>query len=89
MHDLANLERRGLPAAMVASTAFAAAATAQSRALGTDPVAVFVPHPIQNRTNEEMRALADACLEAVLAALTDRRDSRDEAGAEDAGPADP
>jgi hypothetical protein len=32
---------------------------------------VFVPHPIQDRTDDEMRALADAAVDAVLGALTD------------------
>ena len=32
---------------------------------------VIVPHPIQDATDEEMRAKADAVLEAVLRALTD------------------
>jgi hypothetical protein len=31
---------------------------------------VFVPHPIQDRTDEEMRALADGACEEVLKALT-------------------
>jgi hypothetical protein len=30
---------------------------------------VFVPHPIQDRTDDEMRALADAALTEILAAL--------------------
>jgi hypothetical protein len=28
-----------------------------------------VPHPIQDRTDDEMRAMADAAVDAVLAAL--------------------
>jgi hypothetical protein len=42
----------------------------QSRALGYDPAVVFVRHPIQDRTNAELRALADGALEEILAALT-------------------
>jgi len=30
---------------------------------------VFVPHPIQDRTNEELAALADAYLDKMLAEL--------------------
>jgi len=41
----------------------------QSKALGTDPAYVFVPHPIQDRTDEELRKLADDHLEAILALL--------------------
>jgi hypothetical protein len=64
------LEGQGLPAVFVASTEFVEAAAAQSRALGFEPAGVFVAHPIQDRTDEEMRALADAALEAIWARLT-------------------
>jgi hypothetical protein len=30
---------------------------------------VFVPHPIQDRTDDEMRALAEAAVDDVVAAL--------------------
>jgi hypothetical protein len=30
---------------------------------------VFVPHPIQDRTDDEMRSLADAALNQILEAL--------------------
>ena len=64
------LEGQGLPAVYVASTEFVEAAAAQARALGFEPAGVFVPHPIQDRTDEEMRALADAAVEEVWARLT-------------------
>ena len=54
----------------VASTEFIDAAAAQARALGADPARVFVPHPIQDRTDEELRALADESLEAILETMT-------------------
>jgi len=50
----------------VASTEFIEAAQAQSAGLGFEPAAVFVPHPIQDRTDEEMRTLADASFDAIL-----------------------
>jgi hypothetical protein len=64
------LEGQGLPAVFVASTEFEEAAAAQARALGFDTAGVFVAHPIQDRTDDEVRALADAALEAVWARLT-------------------
>ena len=75
VHDVLDLEARGIPAVCVATTEFVDAAAAQARALGADPACVFVPHPIQDRTDEEMRALADAAVCAILEALTatDRR----------------
>jgi hypothetical protein len=64
------LESSGLPAVFVASTEFVEAAAAQARALGFEPAGVFVAHPIQDRTDEEMRSLADAALEEVWTRLT-------------------
>lgn len=72
MHDIADLEGAGLPGVFVASTAFVAAAAAQARALGFDAARVFVPHPIQDRTDDEMRALADAAVDEVVARLLAR-----------------
>ena len=55
----------------VASAEFVDAAVAQSTALGFTSVArVFTPHPIQDRTDDEMRALADAAVDDIVAALT-------------------
>lgn len=70
MHDITTFETQGLPGVFVASTEFQDAAAAQARALGFDPAVVYVAHPIQDRTDDEMRALADAAVDAVLAALT-------------------
>ena len=69
MHDTVNLEAAGVPMVFVASTEFIEAAGAQSEALGADPARVFVAHPIQDRTDAEMCALADAAFEEILAAV--------------------
>ena len=66
---MADLESRGIPAVGIATTEFAQAAEAQARALGTDPAYVFVPHPIQDRTNDELRELADVYLDEMLSGL--------------------
>ena len=71
MHDIVDIEGRGLPGVFVASTEFIDAAASQAGALGFPDVArVFVAHPIQDRTDDEMRALADAAVEEILTALT-------------------
>ncbi len=70
MHDIADLESRGLVGVFLASTEFAEAADVQSRALGFPAPYVLVPHPIQDRTDEEVRRLADDAYDAVIAALT-------------------
>ena len=72
MHDINDLELRGIPAMFVASDEFVDAAIAQSTSLGFPAVArVFTPHPIQDRTDAEMIAYADAAFDAILAAVTD------------------
>ena len=55
----------------VASTEFVVAAATQASALGFEDVArVFVAHPIQDRTDDEMRALADAAIDEIVSAVT-------------------
>ncbi len=71
MHDIVDIEGRGVPGVFVASAEFADAAEAQAAALGFDAARVFVPHPIQDRTDDEMAALADAAIDEILAAVTD------------------
>jgi lipoate-protein ligase B len=71
VHDIADLERRGVPGVFVASTEFVDAATAQVASLGVDVRRVFVAHPIQDRTDDELRALADGAVDELLAALVD------------------
>jgi hypothetical protein len=70
VHDIADLEGRGRPGVFVASAEFVDAASAQVRSIGLDVARVFVPHPIQDRTDDEMRALADAAVDEILAKLT-------------------
>ncbi len=70
MHDIVDLERRGVPAVFAASSEFVDAAAAQAVALGLDVARVFVPHPIQDRTDDELRALADDAFDALVSALT-------------------
>ena len=41
----------------------------QSKGLGTDPAYVFVPHPVQDRTDAELIKLADEHFEQILALL--------------------
>lgn len=66
---MVNLEGLGIPSVMVASDQFVDAAEIQAKALGADPARIFVPHPIQDRTDDEIRALADSVFDAVRAAL--------------------
>lgn len=70
MHDIVDLEIRGVPGVFVASGAFDVAAQSQADALGFATVArVFTPHPIQDRHDAEMIDYADAAYAAIVAAI--------------------
>ena len=69
MHDTVDLEARGVPSVFVATIEFIDGAVAQARSLGADPAAVYVEHPIQDRTDAEMNAIADKAIDEILANL--------------------
>ena len=52
------------------TTGFTDAVETQSKALGFDPAVLYVPHPIQNRTADELNAIADVAAEKALRMLT-------------------
>ncbi len=70
MHDINDLERRGIPGVFAATVQFRDAAEAQSTTLGLDVARVLTPHPIQDRTDEEMVAIADQAIDGLIGALT-------------------
>jgi hypothetical protein len=72
VHDTVDLEARGIPSVFVATSEFADGAAAQAKALGADPAAVFVAHPIQDRSDAELQALADEAAARIVAALEAR-----------------
>ena len=63
------LENRGIPSVFIASDEFIDAAHAQSAALGFSPAAVFVPHPIQDRTDKEMAKLAEDAFADIMLSI--------------------
>lgn len=69
VHDVADLEDRGIPCVFVATEPFHSAREAQAAALGTNPAVVWLPHPIQDRTDDELASLARHSVDAVIAAL--------------------
>lgn len=72
MHDATWFESNGTPSVFIASDGFVDAAAAQAETLGLPEVRrLFVPHPIQDATDEEMQAKADAIVDDVIAALVD------------------
>lgn len=58
-----------MPSVGIASSEFVDAAAAQAKSLGFEPAMVFVPHPIQDRGDDELRALADQAFADVLDAI--------------------
>ena len=71
MHDATHLESLGIPTVPVATDAFTTAARAQAAALGrSDLDAAYVPHPIQDQTQKEIHARADAIAAELNARLT-------------------
>ena len=70
LHDVGSFEGLGRPAVLVASSVFRDVAAAEARNLGQPAIRrVFVPHPIQDRTDDEIREMAAAVAGEVLAAL--------------------
>ncbi len=71
MHDSVRLEEKRIPSVPLATDEFRTAARVQASRLGRpDLEAVFVPHPIQDRTPAEIEERADAVIEEVTARLT-------------------
>ena len=68
-----DLESRGVPSGFVASEEFVDAAAAQGKSLGISPLNVFVAHPIQDRTNEEMAKLAKDSIESITALICGKK----------------
>ncbi len=58
-----------MPSVFVATVEFTDGAEHQARSLGAAASAVYVEHPIQDRTDPEMRAIADQAFETLLAQL--------------------
>ena len=66
---MVDLEDRGIPTVFVSTVEFIDAAHAQAKALGTIASAVYVEHPIQDRTDEEMIGIADHIFDQVIEGL--------------------
>jgi len=67
-----DLESRGLPSGFVASSEFIDAAAAQGKSLGIEPASVFVAHPIQDRTDDEMARLAQNSIDSITALICNK-----------------
>lgn len=71
-HDLNDLDQRGVPGVSILTEEFRDAFDRQCGSIGFDGRSIFVPHPIQNRSDAEIRALADRFADEIEAVLTGR-----------------
>ena len=70
LRDVIEFEALGRPGVLVASDAFAQAAANQVELLGQPKLAyALAPHPIQDRTDDELRAMAASLVETTLGAI--------------------
>lgn len=71
LRDVMEFETLGRPGVLVASGAFAQAAEEQSVLLGQPGLGyVLVDHPVQDRTDDELRAMARDAVEPLLRAIS-------------------
>ena len=71
LHDVLGMEQQGRPAVLVATEVFADAATEQAALLGAPGLRrVLLAHPVQDRTDAEVRELALGAVDELLGALT-------------------
>ena len=71
LHDVLGFEEAGRPAVLVASDVFEQAAREQAAKLGAPELRrVFVAHPVQDRTDDELRELARGAADQIRAGLT-------------------
>jgi hypothetical protein len=69
-HDLNDLDKRGLAGVSVLTEEFRQAFESQKSAIGFDAASVYVPHPMQNRSTQELHGFADEAFGSILAAIS-------------------
>jgi len=70
LRDVLELESLDTPAVLVASDAFVQAADDQAQKLGQPEIRrIFVGHPVQDRTDDELQVTARAVVDDVLGRL--------------------
>ncbi len=70
MHDTVFFELQGKPSVFVATSEFIKAASHQAERLGLEEVRrVFIPHPMQDRTDAEMHEHAERFIDEILDTL--------------------
>jgi len=71
VHDTTRVETLHVPAVAVVTTVFRSAAQAQAGVLGRPDLAlVYVLHPIQDQTPQNIASKADDSVEEIVSCLT-------------------
>lgn len=68
-HDLSDLDKLGLAGVSVLTEEFRQAFEQQKSAIGFDAAAIYVPHPMQNKTTGELHAFAEQSVDQILASI--------------------
>ena len=74
-HDLNDLDKKGVAGVSVLTSEFEQAFQSQKAAIGLDAAAVYVPHPLQNKTTQELHDWADKAVDEILQAICTGRES--------------
>jgi hypothetical protein len=69
------LDKQGIPGVFLVTTEFKDAAAIQSKALGFEPGILWMPHPVQNRTAEELKQIAADSVAGILKMITSGADT--------------
>ncbi|MBC6401011.1 MAG: hypothetical protein GDA51_09065 [Ekhidna sp.] len=69
-HDLNDLDHLGIPGVSILTEEFREAFNGQCEKIGFDGASIFTPHPMQNKTTQELHDFADGILEELLAKIT-------------------
>ena len=73
-HDLNDLDNLGIPGVNVLTTEFKQAFDQQCSKIGFDGASVYTPHPVLNRTTEQIHEFADSVFEEIQAAIVSSPD---------------
>ena len=71
-HDLNDLDNLGIPGVSILTEEFRHAFAQQCSKIGFSGESIYTPHPMQNRTTEQLHEFADNVFDQVLGAIVSR-----------------
>lgn len=69
-HDLNDLDKLGVPGVSILTTEFKNAFDGQCEKIGFDGASLYTPHPMQNKTTEQLHEYANTVFDDVLRLIT-------------------